>query len=146
MLKAPVAFELSVLNVDKPPLERAEIQRRVAQFADKDAVVVTRAPTFREKACLLPGCTFIIGWDTAVRLLDPTYYQESEIEMLRALLEIRDLGCRFLVAGRVNGECFKICTTCACHPRFETCSRTYPRPLSGATYPRQSCAPSAGRA
>jgi hypothetical protein len=106
MLKVPVAFELSVSNVDKPPLERAEIQRRVAQFTGKGAMVVTRAPTFREKASLLPGCTFIIGWDTADRLLAPRYYQESATEMLGALQEIRDLGCRFLVAGRVDGGVF----------------------------------------
>ena len=106
MLKAPVAFELSVLNVDKPPLEQAEILRRADQFAGKVPVVVTRASTFREKASLFPGCTFVIGWDTAVRLLDPRYHQESGTEMLTALREIRDLGCRFLVAGRVNEGVF----------------------------------------
>jgi len=104
ILGTPVVFELSVVNVDKPPLEEAEVRRRLAQLAGGHTVVVTRAPTFYEKAGLLPGCAFVIGWDTAVRLVDPRYYGGSEVRMIEALEGIRALGCRFLVAGRVwNG-------------------------------------------
>jgi nicotinamide mononucleotide (NMN) deamidase PncC len=100
MLGAPVAFELSVVNVDKLPLEEAEVRRRLAQFAAQGLVALTRAETFRKKADLLPGCTFVIGWDTAVRLVEPRYYGGQEPAMLAALAEIWALGCRFLVAGR----------------------------------------------
>ncbi|RDJ94277.1 hypothetical protein B4Q13_15645 [Lacticaseibacillus rhamnosus] len=41
----PVAFEISVPNVDKPPLAAETVRRRLAQFAWKSAVEVTRAPT-----------------------------------------------------------------------------------------------------
>ena len=99
-LGAEVVFELSVVNVDKPPLEEAEIRRRLSQFAGKARVVLTRAETFRKKASLLPGNTFVIGWDTAVRLIDPKYYGGEPEAMLTALAEIWALGCRFLVAGR----------------------------------------------
>ncbi len=106
MLQADITFELSVVNVDKPPLERSVVQKRLAQFAGKWAVVVTGAPTFYEKARLLPGCAFVIGWDTAMRLVDPKYYGGDRSAMLSALSEIRRLDCRFLVAGRVEGGVF----------------------------------------
>src|SRR5207249_454119 len=52
---ASVAFELSVTNVDKPPLTAEEIRRRAAQFAWRGNLWLTRAPTFAEKAELFPG-------------------------------------------------------------------------------------------
>ena len=106
ILEANVLFELSVTNVDKTPLELGEVRERLAQFAGKRTVVVTRAPTFHEKARLFPGCAFVIGWDTALRVVDPRYYSGSESEMMRALADIRKSGCRFLVAGREEGGVF----------------------------------------
>ena len=70
-------------------------------------MVVTRAETFSQKARMFPGCTFVIGWDTAARLIDPRYYGGSEAEMVTALVEMRSLGCRFLVAGRVQEAAFR---------------------------------------
>ena len=107
ILEAEVAFELSVLNVDKPPLTRAEADRRAAQFAGDATVVLTRAPAFRDKARLFPGCAFVVGWDTAARLPEPRYYGGDEAEMGRALAAIHHLGCRFLVAGRVHDGAFR---------------------------------------
>ena len=107
ILGAAVVFELSVANVDKPPLARAEVQRRLAQLAGKATVVLTRAETFRKKAALFPGCTFIIGWDTAVRLVAPRYYGGDESAMLTALAEMWAAGCRFLVAGREDQGTFR---------------------------------------
>ena len=107
MLKSQVTFELSVTNVDKPPLEEPEVRKRVAQFAGKWPVVISQATVFSEKARMFPGCTLIIGWDTAVRLVDARYYGGEEFEAVRALDEIRDQGCRFLVAGRVDGGVFR---------------------------------------
>lgn len=93
-------FELSLRNVDKPPLSPAEVRRRVAQFQWEAAVWLTHAPTFLEKARLFPGSTFVIGVDTAVRLVAPRYYGDSEGQMRAALTQLRDLAARFLVAGR----------------------------------------------
>jgi hypothetical protein len=36
-------------------------------------VTLTREPLFTAKATLLPGAAFAVGWDTAVRILDPKY-------------------------------------------------------------------------
>ena len=100
-LKEEIAFELSVVNVDKPALEEAEIRRRLAQFAWQERVVLTRAATFREKAELFPGCTFVVGHDTAERIVTPRYYG-SKKAMQEALRRVRRLGCRFLVAARLR--------------------------------------------
>ncbi|MCE2404653.1 MAG: hypothetical protein J4F43_05785 [Dehalococcoidia bacterium] len=117
-LGMPVTFELSVTNVDKPPLQGREVLRRVRQFGDVGPVVLTRAPTFREKAELLPGCTFVIGWDTAVRLVHPRYYGDDPRAMVLALSRIRDLGCRFLVAGRTDGDTFRTVEDVAVPPEL----------------------------
>ena len=107
VLNSEVTFELSVTNVDKPPLEEPEIRTRLAQFSGQGRLVITRALVFFQKARLFPGCTFVIGWDTAVRLVEPRYYGGGMSSMLDALVEIRKLGCRFLVAGRVDDEVFR---------------------------------------
>ncbi len=103
ILGAPVAFELSVTNVDKPALGEAEVSRRLRQFEWRHVVELTRAPTFREKARLFPGVTFVVGSDTAERIAQPRYYGNSEATMRAALDEIAARGCHFLVAGRVDG-------------------------------------------
>lgn len=100
------AYELSVTNVDKPPLERAEVERRLAQFGPDDTVVLTRAETFRRKAALFPGRTFLLGWDTATRLVAPRYYGGDEAMML-ALAEMMAGGASFLVAGRADDGSFR---------------------------------------
>src|SRR5262245_9980344 len=42
----PLAFEISVTNVDKPPLAGETVRQRLAQFAWKSPVELTRSPTF----------------------------------------------------------------------------------------------------
>jgi hypothetical protein len=103
----PAAFELSVRNVDKPPLTVAEIRRRVDQFTWQAPLWLTRSPTFLEKAHLFPGAVFVVGLDTAERIVAPRYYGHSEAQMLHALQEIGAAGCRFLVAGRAEAHAFR---------------------------------------
>ena len=107
ILSTGVVYELSVVNVDKPPLEREEVERRLEQFAGTATVVLTRAETFHKKSALFPGSPFVIGWDTAVRLVAPRYYGNDETAMLTALAEIWAGGGRFLVAGRKDGDSFR---------------------------------------
>jgi hypothetical protein len=98
----PLAFEISVTNVDKPPLAGETVRRRLAQFAWKSPVELTRAPTFLEKSRLFPGTTFVIGADTAERLVAPKYYGDDELRMHVALEEIANSGSSFLVAVRID--------------------------------------------
>src|SRR6202795_1171791 len=98
----PLAFEISVTNVNKPPLAGETGRHRLAQFAWKSPVELTRAPTFVEKSRLVPGTTFVVGADTAERLFGPKYYGDDEGRMHLALEEIASSGSRFLVAVRVD--------------------------------------------
>ena len=98
----PLAFEISVTNVDKPPLAGKTVRQRLAQFAWKSPVELTRAPTFVEKSRLFPRTTFVIGADTAERLVAPKYYGDDEVRMHVALEEIANSGGSFLVAVRID--------------------------------------------
>jgi hypothetical protein len=98
----PLAFEISVTNVDKPPLAGETVRRRLAQFAWKWPVELTRAPTFVEKSRLFPGTIFVVGADTAERLFGPKYYGDDEARMHMALEEIANSGGSFLVAVRID--------------------------------------------
>ncbi len=100
-LGVDVHFELSVTNADKPELPRAEVARRVAQFAGVGPVWVTRAAAFEAKADLFPGAAFVLGWDTAVRVIDPKYYG-GEPGRDAALRKLVACGCRLVVGGRID--------------------------------------------
>ena len=106
-LGLPVAFELSIVNVDKPPLAPDVIQRRHAPFAGRAGLWLTSAPRFVDKGQLFPGAVFIVGADTAERVVNPSYYDGDVDKMRDALARLRDHGSRFLVACRVSsgGEC-----------------------------------------
>ncbi len=117
-LGCPIACEISITNVDKPPLDYIEMTDRAAQFARVAAqnnatadgalsLWFTAAPTFVEKAQRFPGATFVVGADTIVRVGLARYYGNSEAERDRALKTIAGLGCRFLVFGRLVGERFE---------------------------------------
>jgi len=95
----PVAYEISIANVDKPTLSCQELDARLGQFRGRASVVLTRAPTFVEKGRMLPGTAFAMGVDTASRILQPKYYGNN-LEFERALFELRELGVQFFVAGR----------------------------------------------
>jgi nicotinamide mononucleotide (NMN) deamidase PncC len=98
-LAAPVTFELSITNVDKPPLDFVEIAGRLEQFAARP-VLLTRAATFAEKAALAPGCVFVVGIDTLARIGDERYYGGQAAQRDAAIETIARHGCRFLVFGR----------------------------------------------
>jgi nicotinic acid mononucleotide adenylyltransferase len=98
----PLAFEISVTNVDKPPLAGETVRHRLSQFAWRSPVELTRAPTFLEKSRLFPSTTFVIGADTAERLVAPKYYGDDELRMDVALEEIANSGSSFLVAVRID--------------------------------------------
>jgi hypothetical protein len=98
----PVAFELTAVNADKPVLTHEALVERIAQFAGRWPIYATNAPTFVEKARLFPGTTFVVGYDTAARVLQTRFYGGGDQEVLAVLEELRALNCRFLVAGRVD--------------------------------------------
>ena len=106
ILGGPVAFEVPVVNADKPPLDFFSIEHRRTQLRDS-LLAVTATPLFVDKARVFPGKTFVVGYDTAARVIDPRFYQGSEKKMLAALTLTQKAGCRFLVAGRQTGQRFE---------------------------------------
>eukprot|EP00667_Euglena_gracilis_P012970 EG_transcript_13353 len=105
-ISARVFFELSMTNMDKPPISDADLATRASQFQGKYDLIATRTPKFVDKVKLFPGHAFVVGYDTARRILDVKYAggcAEARLAELRAVLEA---GCSFLVAGRLDGERF----------------------------------------
>ena len=96
-------FEISIQNVEKPEIAASDLTLRLDQFkCEDDIVVITHAATFVEKARLMPGTIFAIGYDTAVRLFDDSFYASAVkgSPAIAALEELRDLGSSFVVGGR----------------------------------------------
>jgi hypothetical protein len=102
LLSSAAAFELSIVNADKPLLTGEEVRRRLAAFVWQEPLWLTRAPTFVEKAELFPGVVFLVGADTAERIVQARFYGGSAEQLDRAMTELRSRGCRFLTAGRIN--------------------------------------------
>jgi len=102
-LGCEVAFELSLTNADKPELAVEAVIDRLWQFVGVGPVWVTRAAAFEKKADLFPAAAFVLGFDTAVRLIDPKYYG-GEKGRDAALAKLVERGCRVVVGGRADGE------------------------------------------
>jgi hypothetical protein len=98
-------FELSITNVDKPPLDFIEIRDRMNQFTDR-GVFLTRAATFIEKAEMAPGATFVVGTDTMARIGDIAYYDNDPSKRDAATEALARARCRFLVFGRADASGF----------------------------------------
>ena len=91
-------FELSCANVDKPDVPEEEILRRTSAIKDIP-VALTSAPRFVQKAALFPKTTFVLGYDTAVRLID--YAKPDEWK------QFQTLETSFWVAGRQHDGGFQ---------------------------------------
>ncbi len=125
-LGRPIQHELSVRNVDKPPLDFTEIEDRLAQFRAGEPVWLTAAPTFVEKARLFPGATFVVGLDTVVRIGAARYYGDSQPARDAAIAELARLGCGFLVFGRKAGDRFETLADVELPPALRKLSREVP--------------------
>lgn len=93
-----VGCELPLQNADKPPLDALSLAERLGDF--DEPVALSRLPRFDQKAAAMPGTVFVVGYDTAVRILDARFYGGPR-ERDAALGQIRSQGCRFLVADRI---------------------------------------------
>ncbi len=99
-LGGDVCYELPVHNADKHSLSMDEITARCPQF-EGAWLALTGAATFVDKSLLFPGQVFVVGIDTAERILQPRFYGGSTSRRDAALNEIASQRCSFLVAGRV---------------------------------------------
>ena len=106
ILNEDVVYELPIINADKPALTELQIRLRASQFAGWATLILTKAPTFSEKAGILPQSTFIVGIDTVSRIVEPRFYGGTLEGLNKALSEFQEQGCHFLVAGRQDGNDF----------------------------------------
>ncbi len=104
-LGLPVTFELSIENVDKPPLDFIDMQER-HDLLQGLPLTFTRAPTFLQKSELFPGTVFVVGVDTIIRIDDNKYYQNSDVLRDEAIHTLAQRGHKFLVFGRRSEEGF----------------------------------------
>lgn len=101
-LGLPVHYEISRTNVDKPELDLEAVVQRVLQFRGVAPVWLTRAARFTMKAALFPNTVFVLGYDTARRLVDPRYYENDRTQRDAALRTLHETGCRAIVGGRIE--------------------------------------------
>lgn len=101
----PVAYELSLSNVDKPALDHAEIARRAAGLTGQRAWL-TAAPTFVDKLATFPGAVFVMGVDTFERLWNPRYYGDCPGRAAEAVARIARGAGGLVVFGRVRDGVF----------------------------------------
>ena len=65
-----------------------------------DRFLPLQAPLYTDKSRLFAKSIFVVGYDTAVRLVMPKYYG-GRTQMLLQLAALHHQGCKFLVAGRL---------------------------------------------
>ncbi len=126
LLGTPVAFEISVLNVDKPPLDYVEILQRGQQFNASETLWYTAAPTFERKADAFPGVTFVVGADTIERVGQQRYYGNDPARRDAAIAHLASRDCRFLVFGREHAGQFVGLTDLDLPPALATLCRGVP--------------------
>jgi len=94
-------FELSVFNVDKPKMEIDDLTLRLKNFLDQSIpIFLTNTPRFVDKAKVYPGISYVVGIDTALRLVDPKYTNGSIEKMTDLLMEMTNKGTTFFVLPR----------------------------------------------
>ncbi len=113
-LDLPVLLEMSVTNVDKPPMDYIDFQKRMSLIGNQP-VVVSNAPKFYNKSDMLPkGSIFIVGMDTMKRIVDPAYGADALTGFEGS--SIRKNGNKFLVFCRDVGGKIESVTDL---PRYE---------------------------
>ncbi len=101
-----VAYELSIVNVDKPLLDYCEMRTRAAQFTDR-TLWLTSAASFLEKTALFPDSTFVMGSDTYTRLLELKYYGGSVEAATQAVRQIAEKARRIILFDRARDTACK---------------------------------------
>jgi len=116
----PVHFEISLKNVDKPPIDFISLSQRLdslREHKDEDFmgdVYLTNTPLFMQKATLFPNATFIVGADTINRIFDAKYYR-GVTDMPTVLGHFKGKNVRFIVFHRksveltIDPELLKVC-------------------------------------
>lgn len=107
--KEPVDFEISLANVDKPPIDYISLKDRIdslLKYKEENYIgniYLTNSPLFVDKAILFPNSVFLIGTDTFNRLFNEKYYRNGENK--QSLLEhFKRYNVRFMIFKRKNAD------------------------------------------
>ncbi|MCF0233622.1 MAG: hypothetical protein HUK22_01435 [Thermoguttaceae bacterium] len=103
----PTEFEISVQNVDKPPIDYLTFARRITALAAVTSgarIWATNAKKFVEKAAIFPNTTFAVGMDTIVRLASLKYADYSQEKLNCILEELNKRNVRFLIFPRAGAD------------------------------------------
>lgn len=96
-------FELCIRNADKGAISVEEISKRLKAFEEQGLpVVLTDAALYTLKAKLFKRARFVLGYDTAVRIVKQKYYGDSEARMAAEFAQLHAAGCSFIVGGRMD--------------------------------------------
>ena len=90
-------YEISIKNVDKSKINFNDLINRINQFKSLGKLVVTNSAKFEEKSNIFKKSIFVIGYDTALRLVDDKYYDD---DFRKSLKIIEKNNWSFLVSGR----------------------------------------------
>ena len=97
-------YEISIKNVDKSKINFNDLINRINQFKSLGKLVVTNSAKFEEKSNIFKKSIFVIGYDTALRLVDDKYYDD---DFRKSLKIIEKNNCSFLVSGRFMNKKYK---------------------------------------
>ena len=100
----PVIFELSLTNVDKPELALSVALKRAIQLRGRWPLLITRGATLFVQKARRYGCSFIVGLDTAERIVASAERYNEGRSNEQVLQELEQLGVRFFVAERGNAK------------------------------------------
>ena len=101
----PVWFEISLDNCTKPSFDWVSLRHRLESFdqhKDNSAIagfIITRFPTFVEKARLFTRPVFVTGYDTISRMDNPIFYRKPTLH-IDAINELIRREATFLVYNR----------------------------------------------
>lgn len=93
-LKHPIILEISRANRDKGLISYDEITRRiesVRRFGSNVPILLTELPRFVDKARVFPRTLFLVGSDTASRILEEEVGELNEHEAYFAVFKRGDL-------------------------------------------------------
>ena len=97
-------YEISIKNVDKSKINFNDLINRINQFKSLGKLVVTNSAKFEEKSNIFKKSIFVIGYGTALRLVDDKYYDD---DFRKSLKIIEKNNCSFLVSGRFINKKYK---------------------------------------
>jgi len=105
----PIALEIAVRNVDKPPVDYIDLHDRITSIAQAPGMAgvpvwLTRFPRFADKSDFFRGVTFVVGTDTLKRIATGLYYQDAIASTQAAVERLTGNGCRFLCYARRNAD------------------------------------------